>query len=65
MLSPVTSFTRKPNELYFEVKNRNSNEVLKNIFLTKDEEFNFKNTPIIQDKEGDWFAPHRELEKNV
>ena len=53
------------NELYFEVKNRNSNEVLKNIFLTKDEEINFKNTPIIQDKEGDWFAPHRELEKNV
>ena len=51
------------NELYFEVKNRNSNKVLKNIFLTKDEEINFKNTPIIQDKEGDWFAPHRELEK--
>ncbi|SFB80853.1 hypothetical protein SAMN04487907_101726 [Zunongwangia mangrovi] len=51
------------NELYFEAKNMTSNKVIKNIILTAEEEIDFKNTPIIQDKEGDLFAPHRELEK--
>ena len=51
------------NELYFEVKNRDTKEIVKSIFLSKDQDIKFKNTPIIQDKEGDIYAPHRELEK--
>lgn len=51
------------DELYFQVINRESGESLKKLTLKKDESIDFKNSPIIQDKVGDIYAPHRELEK--
>ncbi|WP_417884778.1 hypothetical protein [Zunongwangia sp.] len=51
------------DELFFEAKNRNTANVLKKLHVNKDDVIPFKNTPIIQDKEGSIFAPHRELKK--
>lgn len=53
------------DELFFEAKNRNTGKILKKLHITKKEVIPFKNTPIIQDKEGGIFASHRELKKTA
>ena len=49
------------NQMLFSVTSLDGKKELKNILINKDEEINFKNTPIIQ--EGGAYKSYRELDK--
>lgn len=59
----IFQITANSNKMLFTVKNLETEEVLKQIELTKDEEITFKNSPIIQEGTAMGSGERRELDE--
>ncbi len=59
----IFQITANSNKMLFTIKNLETEEVLKQIELSKDEEINFKNSPIIQEGTAMASGERRELDE--